>query len=256
MNQRLSILVVDDHPTMQSTLKDILEIEGYEVNTANSGLEAIDICQQQDFDVILMDVRMPDLNGVETYRRIKDFSKGARVIMMSAYSVDELKREALKEGVIAFLQKPLDVDMVLKLIEQTEHPPVLIVMGEKGERAALVTELRQHHYRVYTTNTATEALELARQIRFNVIMIDTKLTPINGLELYLALKKITPTSIAIMLAETDKTFLQQAEEAVKQNAYTFLSKPLDLDRLMAILEAVERQRNSNFIEKPGGSHGK
>jgi len=254
MTTPLSILIVDDHENMQSTLRDILEDEGYQVVTASSGVEAIEWCQQQKFDVILMDVRMPDLNGVEVFRRIKNLAEGARVIMMSAYSVEDLKREALKEGAIAFLQKPLDVEMVLKLIEQTEHPPVLIVMNNQQERDQVVTELKQHQYRVYTTNTAEEALELAKQIRFHVIMIDTGLTPMNGLELYLALKQITPTSVAIMLAETNRSFLQQAEEAVKQNAYTFLMKPLNLDKLMSILEAIQRQRNSHFIEKPGESN--
>lgn len=251
MTPPLSILIVDDHEHMQSTLKDILAEEGYEVITAGSGVEAIERCRQRKFDVIIMDVRMPDLNGVDAFRRIKNLAEGTRVIMMSAYSVEELKREALKEGAIAFLQKPLDVELVLKLIEQTEQLPVLIVMNHQQVRDVLVTMLKQHHYRVYTTSTAEEALELARQIRFNVIMIDTGLAPMNGLELYLALKQITPTSVAIMLAETNRNFLQQAEEAVKQNAYTFLRKPLDLDRLMAILEAVRRQRNSDFIEKPG-----
>ncbi len=254
MTTPLSILIVDDHENMQTTLRDILEDEGYQVVTASSGAEAIEWCHQQKFDVILMDVRMPDLNGVEVFRRIKNLAEGARVIMMSAYSVEDLKREALKEGAIAFLQKPLDVEMVLKLIEQTEHPPVLIVMNNQQERDQVVTELKQHQYRVYTTNTAEEALELAKQIRFHVIMIDTGLTPMNGLELYLALKQITPTSVAIMLAETNRSFLQQAEEAVKQNAYTFLMKPLNLDKLMSILEAIQRQRNSHFIEKPGESN--
>lgn len=254
MTTSLSILIVDDHVSIQSTLKDILEDEGYEVVTASSGAEAIVQCQKRRFDVILMDVRMPDLNGVEAYRRIKTLSEGTRVIMMSAYSVEDLKREALKEGAIAFLQKPLDVELVLKLIQQTEYPPMLLVMGDPVERETLVKDLKQRNYRLHTSGTATEALELARQIRFNVIMIDTKLDPINGLELYLALKQITPTSVTIMLAETEKSFLQQAKKAVKQNAYTFLKKPLDLDKLLLILETIQRQQNSDLIEKPGASN--
>lgn len=250
MERALTILIVDDHESMRQTLKDILEDEGYQLFTARSGQEAIDLCQEQSFDVILMDVRMPDLNGVETFRRIKNFAEGTRVIMMSAYSVAELKRAALKEGVVAFLQKPLDVDKVLKLIQQSEHPPVLIVMHDQQERELVAAYLSQHHYRAYTTSTPTEAIELAQQIRFNIIMIDTNLTSASGLELYLALKQITPTSVTIMLAETDKNFLAQAVEAVRQNAYTFLEKPLDIDRLLSILEQLQRQQRSDLVEKP------
>ena len=256
MSQTLSILIVDDHQGMCSTLKDILEDEGYEVLTVFNGNSAIDICKKQKFDVILMDVRMPDLNGVETFRQIKSYTNGTRVIMMSAYSVEELKKEALQEGAIAFLQKPLDIEKTLKLIQQAEHPPVLIVMDNQKERETLATKSSENKYRAYTTSTAEEALEQARQIRFNLIMIDTKLHTMSGLELYLALKQITPTSVTIMLAETDENFLKQAEEAVKQNAYTFLKKPLDLDKLLSILDRIQRHLVSDYLEKPGESQEK
>ncbi len=93
--------------------------------------------------------------------------------------------------------------------------------------------------------------ELARQIRFHVIMIDTKLHTMTALELYLALKEITPTSVTILFAETDESFVKQAEEAVKRCAYTFLTKPLDLDKLFVILETIKQQVYSNFLKKPG-----
>jgi two-component system response regulator HydG len=254
MESLLSILIVDDHPAMCQTLQDILEDEGYVVTAVQSGKAALDICQQEEFDVILMDVRMPDLNGVEVFRELKNYACDTRVIMMSAYSVEELKKEALKEGAIAFLQKPVDVGFVLKLIQGTEYPPVLIVMDEQQEREHLAVQLREHRYRTYTVGAPEEALELARQIRFHVIMIDTKLHSMSALELYLALKEITPTSVTILFAETDEIFLKQAEEVVKRCAYTFLTKPLDLDKLFSILETIQRQRYSNFLEKPGGSH--
>ena len=251
MKQSLSILIVDDHPGMRMTLKDILETEDYSVEVVPSGKEAIDRCEQKNFDVILMDVRMPDLNGVEAYRQIKNFAEGTRVIMMSAYSMEDLKKTAIQEGAIAFLQKPLDIEKVLKIIHNAELPPVLLVMDDEGEREKLASALNSHQYRTYNSSSPEEALELARQIRFNLIMIDTKLHNMTGLELYLALKQITPTSVTIMLAETDENFLRQAQEAVRNNAYTFLKKPLDLDKLLMILDQIHRQQDSDFLEKPG-----
>ena len=251
MNPTFSILVVDDHIAICSTLKDILEQEGYTVTTANSGSHAVDICKTQDFDVILMDVRMPELNGVEAYRLLKNNAPKSRVIMMSAYSVDELKKEALKEGAIAFVQKPVDVAFVLKLIECTDHPPALIVMDDKMEREQLAENLASRNYRTHTVGGAEEALELASQIKFDIIMIDTRLHTMSALELYLALKKITPTSVTVLFAETDERFVKEAEEVVKRNAYTFLTKPLDLEKLFSILETIKRQMNSKFLEKPG-----
>ncbi len=246
----MAILIVDDHPGICQTLQDILETEGYAAYVAHSGQEAIVMCQTQHFDVILMDVRMPDLNGVEAYRRIKTFAETTRVIMMSAYSVEDLRREAIAEGAIAFLQKPLEVEQVLRLIEESEQPPILLVMPDAAERETLASSINQWPYRTYTVNTAEEALELARQIRFHIILIDTRLATMNGLDLYLALKEITPTSVAIMLAETDPEFIAQAEEAVRHSAYTFLQKPLDLEYLLRLLDQIQRQLQSNITDKP------
>ncbi len=254
MSKKLSVLIVDDHPGMCSTLKDILESEEHKVVTASSGKAAISICKNQRFDVILMDIRMPDLNGVETYLRIKNYTEGTRVFMMSAYSVDKLKEEALREGAIAFLQKPLDIEKTLKLIQQSENPPVLIVMENQQERERLATQLSSRDYRAYTTGTAKEAVSLANQIRFNLIIIETCLTGKSGLALFVELKKILPSSATIMLSETDKISLGQAKEAVRLNAYTYLENPLDMDKLLATLEELKRKQMSDSLEKSGESY--
>ena len=111
MGSPLAILIVDDHPGMCATLQDILENEGYEAHVALTGAEAIAQCQARRFDVILMDVLMPDLCGVEVYRRIKTLAPDTRVIMMSAYSVkpgaaltvlDEVADKASGRQAVAF----------------------------------------------------------------------------------------------------------------------------------------------------------
>lgn len=114
----LKILVVDDHAGMRTTLKDIFEDYGHTVTTAASGEEAVKICADTDFDATLMDVRLPGINGVETLKKIKKQSKQKRVIMMSAFSMEDLKRKAINEGALTFLQKPLNIPMVIKLIEE------------------------------------------------------------------------------------------------------------------------------------------
>jgi PAS domain S-box-containing protein len=111
-----TVLVVDDEKNMRTTLAEILRDEGYRVYTAETGEKAVRMCGRQDIDVVLMDVRMPGIDGVEAFRRIRQQRQGVRVIMMSAYSVDELEKVALAEGAVAFLRKPLQIDSVVKLI--------------------------------------------------------------------------------------------------------------------------------------------
>ena len=114
-----SILVVDDHSAMRSTLRDILQDEGYEVHSASSGEEAVDVFEGGNFDAVLMDVRMQGINGVEAFRRMKSLSNSVKVILMSAFSVDEIKEESLEEGAVAFLPKPLDTENLIDLIGET-----------------------------------------------------------------------------------------------------------------------------------------
>lgn len=112
----MHILVVDDEPNMLRTLADIFRDEGFDVSAAASGEQAIEMSAAHSYDVVLMDVRMPGIDGVEAFRRIRESQPSIPVVMMSAYSVDHLMNDALKEGVVAFLQKPLDAAKVIWMI--------------------------------------------------------------------------------------------------------------------------------------------
>lgn len=109
----MHILIVDDEPNMLRTLADILRDEGFEVSTASSGEQAVAMCAANDFGVVLMDVRMPGINGMEAFRKIRRVKRSVPVVMMSAYTVNHLLNDALEEGVVAFVQKPLDAAKVL-----------------------------------------------------------------------------------------------------------------------------------------------
>jgi CheY-like chemotaxis protein len=119
MSASTSILLVDDHSAMRSTLSDILRDEGYNVQSATSGEEAVGLFQNGQFDAVLMDVRMTGMSGVEAFRKMKNLCAGVKVILMSAFSMDELKEDSLREGVVAFLPKPLNLDNLIDLIAET-----------------------------------------------------------------------------------------------------------------------------------------
>src|SRR3990172_6854440 len=131
IDRRTTVLTVDDEPNMLTTLADILRDEGYDVTTAADGNTALELCSKNCYDVVLMDVRMPGLNGFEAFRRIRRHQEGVRVILMSAYDIDELKQHAIEEGAIAFLLKPLDLELIVKLISEVKDTAILVVEGEE-----------------------------------------------------------------------------------------------------------------------------
>ena len=116
--EQRAILIVDDNISQCVTLSLILRHKGYSVETAKNGLEAIEKVQIKPFDMILMDIKMPILNGVETYRRIKNIRSDTLVIMMTAYVLEDLVREALAEGAYAIVHKPFDIEKLITLLEE------------------------------------------------------------------------------------------------------------------------------------------
>lgn len=124
------------------------------------------------FDIVLMDVRMPGLSGLATFRLIKTFCKATGVILMSAYSVVDLKREALREGAVAVMQKPLDIESVLALVRNNKRPPLLLFIDDEKQRELLSNCLEDHRYRTCAVGTSAEAVQLAGQIRFNTVVFD------------------------------------------------------------------------------------
>jgi len=244
------ILIVDDEENMRRTLADILIDEGYSVSMAATGEEAIKLCSKTPHGIILMDVRMPGIGGVEAFRQIRRHQEGVRVILMSAYSVDDLKAVALDEGAIAFLSKPLDLDQVINLIGEVKDTAILVVEDDEQTAELLRASLRRQGYRVTIAKSSHDALELVEQIRFDLIFLDANLPSMNGLELYLAIKKITPTAVAIMISNMEKEFEEIAREAVRRNAYTIVRKPLDIDHILGLLERITSKRTSGDNRKP------
>ena len=246
----IEVLVVDDERNMRTTLADILSDEGYVVETADCGEAAIDMCSRHSFDVIIMDVRMPGIDGVEAFRQLRRSQPNARVVFMSAFSLEELSRAALEEGAVAFLPKPLDVESLIKLINEIKDTAILVVEDDAGVATSLSETLRRQGYRVKLTDSPQTALELVEQIRFDVVFIDTRLPVMNGLELYLAIKRVTPMTVAVMITDEGAELEALAREAVRRTAYTFVRKPLELDHVLGLLQRITGQRPSGNYLKP------
>jgi len=113
-----SVLVVDDDPGTVETLTDILAAKTYRVTSANSGDAAVEMVRRNGFGAVLMDIVMPGINGVEALKALKPIFPAAKVILMTAYSRHQLVEEAKREGALAVLAKPLDIEALLPLLEQ------------------------------------------------------------------------------------------------------------------------------------------
>jgi DNA-binding NtrC family response regulator len=114
----IRILVVDDEPSMADSLKQNLAEEGYTVDTAPSGADAIELFDRGAHHLVLCDVKLPDMDGMEIVKHIKDASPATEVIVMTGYGTVERAIEATKAGAFWFLQKPFDFEVLQPLVEK------------------------------------------------------------------------------------------------------------------------------------------
>ena len=114
------ILIVDDQKGVRRLLEELFKKEGWEVRSAGDGLEAIQKVEELVPDLILMDVKMPNMNGLEATHEIMERNSGIPIIMMTAYGEIEVVKQALDAGVKRCISKPFDImelrDMVNKLM--------------------------------------------------------------------------------------------------------------------------------------------
>ncbi|MGA2505049.1 MAG: response regulator [Anaerolineales bacterium] len=115
MSEPTAILVVDDHPSVAITLADILEAKGFKVYSALSGAEALKILGEHTIDILLTDVRMPDMDGVKLNREVRKTHPNLTTYLMTAYAADELIQQGMKEGIKTVLSKPLDINLIVAL---------------------------------------------------------------------------------------------------------------------------------------------
>lgn len=110
------ILIIDDEKSIRRTLREILEYENFKVEEAADGLEGLTLVQKEKFDIILCDIKMPKMDGMEALDKFMEANVDAPIIMISGHGNIETAVEAVKKGAYDFIQKPLDLNRLLVTI--------------------------------------------------------------------------------------------------------------------------------------------
>ena len=172
--KKTSILIVDDHPAIRSTMLDILDEEGFSAEQAVDGEEALAQCLENEYDFVLMDVQMPELNGIQVLTKIREKKQTqSRFIFFSAYSVPELEEQADALGSYAFLRKPIKVEKIINLIRDKRGIPVLVHIEDAHMRTCLANLLKNQGYQTIETTTLDDALIQLRQINYSCLIYDS-----------------------------------------------------------------------------------
>ena len=125
-----NILVIDDEKSIRSTLKEILEHEGLTIDLASNGPMGLEMMEKSRYDVVLCDIKMPEMDGIEVLEKIQEFFADVPVIMISGHGTIDTAVEALKKGAFDFVEKPPDLNRLL------------VTIRNAMERTDLITETR------------------------------------------------------------------------------------------------------------------
>ena len=122
----LKILVIDDEKSIRNTLKDILGFEGYHVEIAENGMIGIEMVRSVDYDIILCDIKMPDMDGIEVLEHIMHLKPESTIVMISGHGTIDTAVEAIKKGAFDFIEKPLDLNRLLITLRNASDKTALV----------------------------------------------------------------------------------------------------------------------------------
>lgn len=234
----LRVFIVDDERDLVESLAMTMEARGFEVEKAFSGEEAIEKFRRKDFDITFMDVRLPGKNGVESFLEIRKFRPDARVIMMTGYSMEQLLDQAVENGAWGVLGKPFDLEKMFDTLDRMKPGGILIVDDDPDFIQSITDVLQENGWRIGSVNNGQDALDRIRAGGIDILILDLRLPVMNGLELYLELKRqgySLPTIIVTAFAEDE----EGAIEAFRSMSVTgVIRKPFDPRNLIDELEKI------------------
>ena len=239
LNGSTRVLIVDDDKGMVTTLKDILGACGYQALHAESGHEAIEHARTGTPHAVLMDIRMPGLNGVDTFRELKRLAPDAYVIFMTAYATSELVEEARREGAIEVLPKPIDMELLLDLLSDITSRIPLLILDEDADiqldAAGATLSTRLQIERVPTIEQAVLRFE---KEPWRVLLLDLEVARRVASELRI-LHELNPNVLILAISDIPKPQLGKSRSMVAAH----LPKFFEPQELIDVIRAVAEERS-------------
>jgi DNA-binding NtrC family response regulator len=234
------ILVADDDRGMARTVCDILRRSGWTATEVHSGEAAVAEATRERYAAVLMDVRMPGLNGVEAFRAIREAQPQTPVILMTAYAAPDLLAQAEREGVLQIFPKPLPWHALSALLEKIGalEGGVLVVDDDPAFLETLESVLEAAGRRVRRATSIGEAVQALRERPPRVVVLDLALDGQPPRESVVALRRVNP-AVVLILCSGHTRLMDETLSAVPPGwIFAGLIKPFPPHRLLDLLESV------------------
>lgn len=237
---RAQILVVDDDPLLLPLLVETLTAIGYTVTGAPGGIEALDILQTRKFDLMVTDIKMPDLDGIQLLKKVRRHYPDMPVVFITGVATPDMIQEASPDG---FLAKPFRIQHIEELIARTlrarsDHArgtvrKVLVADPDDTFRATLTEALNYSEYIPFAASTPADAVRELESGSFEAVITDSALPRLNGHSLSQIISERFPDTPVILMSAD-----QTAEDLVDSYYASFLRKPFQAGTIIEMLNQL------------------
>jgi DNA-binding NtrC family response regulator len=236
-----SILVADDDRSMARTVCDILRRRGWTPTAVYSGEAAVEAAAAHRYTAVLMDVRMPGLDGVEAFRAIHAAQPRTPVILMTAYAAPELLDQAEREGVVRILPKPIPWATLSALLEKIGEwaGSVLVVDDDPAFLDTLTPLLERAGRRVWRATSLDQAVALLAARPAGVVVLDLALDGPRPRDAVLAIREADPSVLLILCSGHARLMDETLATLPSDWIYAGLLKPFPPRVLLDLLEAAD-----------------
>lgn len=239
------LLIVDDEVDACRNLSDILSDMGYQVDIAHDGPGALELVRKNAYDVALLDLKMPGMDGVELYKRIKALSAGTVAIVITAFAAGKTAQAALDAGAAEIMAKPVDLKRLLNSVEEALGQPQIMVIDDDFELCESLWEiLRERHYRVCIAHDVPDAEAKLKQRDFQVILIDMKLPSGSGADIFHLVRKSHAEVRTVLITGFRTDTEGQIAAVMAEGADAVAYKPFDVDLLLTTLSRLTKSNKS------------
>lgn len=240
MTQKIpTILVVDDEVDTCKNLSDILTELGYRVDTAFDGPSALEKVRKNTYDIALLDLKMPGMDGLTLYREIKKLRAGTVAIVVTAYAGAETQAEALAAGAWQVLAKPVDFPCLLKLVEEALGQPLVMVVDDDHDLCESLWDLlRDRGFRVSLAHDENEAADQLKDCDFKVVLIDMKLPAGDGASVFQLVRKTNPAARTLFITGHRSEMDVLLKKVITEGADGVCYKPFDVPNLLSTLNQL------------------
>jgi DNA-binding NtrC family response regulator len=235
----LSIIVVDDDEATCENISDILEDRGFNVDVAHEGHSALDMIGRKTYDLALLDLKMPGMDGLELYRKMRELNAGTVAIIVTAFATPETAEEALQAGAWQVMSKPADFTKLLTFVNEVGNQPLVMVVDDDTDLCHnLWDTLRDRQFRVCIANDQKSAADKLKERDYRVVLIDLKLPDGDGQKVLNEVRQMNPEARTVLITGYRDEMEQTIQGAMDEGADAVCYKPFDVPRLLETIESL------------------